>query len=116
MEQHYRFFRNRGMIKADRSFVCNCNIGSVSIVKKRKISTYFSVYINEKEVVIHYANTKELAQEFLFKLEEDAERFYQSCLDIEKSIENLSASKQEITHNQWVKQTLKDVDYEYVEY
>lgn len=85
-------------------------------MKKRKISTYFSVYINEKEVVLHYANTKELAQEFQFKMEEDAQRFYQACLDIEKSIENLSAPKQEITHNQWVKQTLNGVDYEYVEY
>lgn len=85
-------------------------------VKKRKISTYFSVYINEKEVVLHYANTKELAQEFQFKLEKDALQFFQACLDIESSIENLSAQKQENTHNQWVKQTLKGIDYEYTEY
>lgn len=85
-------------------------------MKKRIISTYFSVYINEKEVVLHYANSKELAQEFRFKLEEDAQRFYQACLDIEKSIENLAEAKQEVTHNQWVKQTLTGVDYEYEEY
>ena len=85
-------------------------------MKKRIISTYFSVYINENEVVLHYANSKELAQEFRFKLEEDARRFYQACLDIEKSIENLSGPKQEVTHNQWVKQTLSGVDFEYTEY
>ena len=85
-------------------------------VKKRKISTYFSVYLNEKEVVLHYANTKELAQEFQFKMEEDALQFFQACLDIEKSIENLATQKQESTHNQWVKQALKGVDYEYAEY
>lgn len=85
-------------------------------MKKRIISTYFSVYINEKEVVLHYANSKELAQEFRFKLEEDAQRFYQACLDIEKSIENLAEAKQETTHNQWVKQTLTGVNYQYEEY
>lgn len=85
-------------------------------VKKRKISTYFSVYINEKEVILHYANTKELAQEFQFKMEEDALKFFQACLDIEKSIEKLATLKQESTHNQWVKQALKGVDYEYTEY
>ncbi|WP_035052360.1 hypothetical protein [Carnobacterium pleistocenium] len=85
-------------------------------MKKRIISTYFSVYINEKEVVLHYANSKELAQEFQFKVQEDAEHFYRACLAIEKSIENVSESKQEVTHNQWVKQTLKGVDYEYAEY
>ncbi|MBT2731012.1 hypothetical protein [Carnobacterium sp. ISL-102] len=85
-------------------------------MKKRIISTYFSVYINEKEVVLHYANSKELAQEFQFKLEEDAQQFYQACLAIEKSIENLSGPKKEVIHNQWVKQTLNGVDYEYVEY
>lgn len=85
-------------------------------MKKRIISTYFSVYINEKEVVLHYANSKELAQEFQFKLEEDAQQFYQACLAIEKSIENLSGSKKEMIHNQWVKQTLNGVDYQYVEY
>lgn len=85
-------------------------------MKKRIISTYFSVYINGKEVVLHYANSRELAQEFRFKLEEDAQRFYQACLDIEKSIERVSEAKQEITHNQWVKQTLTGVDYEYEEY
>lgn len=85
-------------------------------MKKRIISTYFSVYINENEVVLHYANSKELAQEFRFKLEEDAQRFYQECLDIEKSIENLSGPKKEVTHNQWVKQTLSGVDFEYTEY
>ncbi|MER2227419.1 MAG: hypothetical protein ABS916_10330 [Carnobacterium sp.] len=85
-------------------------------MEKRKISTFFSVYLNEKEVVLHYANTKELAQEFQFKMEEDALQFFQACLDIEKSIENLSTQKQESTHNQWVKQALKGVDYEYKEY
>lgn len=85
-------------------------------VKKRKISTYFSVYLNEKEVVLHYANTKELAQEFQFKMEEDALQFFQACLGIEKSIEHLSTQKQESTHNQWVKQALKGVDYDYAEY
>ena len=85
-------------------------------MKKRIISTYFSVYINENEVVLHYANSKELAQEFQFKLEEDAQHFYQACLDIEKSIENLSGPKKEVTHNQWVKQTLSGVDFEYTEY
>ena len=85
-------------------------------MKERKISTYFSIYLNEKEVVLHYANTIELAQEFQFKMEEDALQFFQACLDIEKSIENLAIQKQESTHNQWVKQALKGVDYEYAEY
>ena len=83
---------------------------------KKKNFNFFSVYLNEKEVVLHYANTKELAQEFQFKMEEDALQFFQACLDIEKSIENLSTQKQESTHNQWVKQALKGVDYDYAEY
>lgn len=76
-----------------------------------QFSDFFSGYIEEKEVVLHYADTKELAHTYEFESEEEANKFYQLCLRIGEMIEEVPINKQASAHQVFINESLKNVKY-----
>ncbi|MEG0474833.1 MAG: hypothetical protein RR548_03950 [Carnobacterium sp.] len=79
-------------------------------------SGYFSGYVEGKEVVLHYAESQELAHTYVFDTEEEAENFYQTCLKMGELTSEVSESKQALAHQVLIKESLKGKHYQTMVY
>ena len=81
-----------------------------------QFSEYFSGYIEDKEVVLYYADTRELAHTYEFETEEEADTFYQLCLRVGEMVEEVSENKRASAHQVFINESLKNVNYKATTY
>ncbi|MGB3159748.1 hypothetical protein [Carnobacterium sp.] len=79
-------------------------------------SEYFSGYREDKEVVLYYADTRELAHTYEFETQEDAETFYQLCLRVGEMVEDVPVNKRASAHQVFINESLKKVNYKATTY
>lgn len=79
--------------------------------KQEVFSGYFSGHVEGKEVVLHYAESKDLAHTYAFETEQEAENFYDLCLRIGEITSEVPESKQALVHQELVKENLKGKKY-----
>ncbi|WP_313468257.1 hypothetical protein [Carnobacterium sp.] len=80
--------------------------------KQEVFSGYFSGHVEGKEVVLHYAESKDLAHTYVFETEQEAAIFYDMCLRIGEITSEVSESKQALVHQVLIKENLKGKKYE----
>ncbi|MCA9765895.1 MAG: hypothetical protein KC455_05705 [Carnobacterium sp.] len=81
-----------------------------------QFSDYFSGYIEEKEVVLYYADTREIAHTYEFETEEEAKKFYQLCLNVAEVAEEVPEKKRASVHQVFINESLKNVQYKATTY
>ena len=82
----------------------------------KQCSDFFSGYQERRKVVLYYADTKELANTYTFKTEEEAETFFQLCLRVGEMVEEVPEKKRAAAHLNFVNESLKNVTYKAVTY
>lgn len=86
------------------------------MMSKKILSGYFMTYVEENEVVIHYAESEELAHSYVFETEEEAEDFYHLCLKMGELAAEVTPRKQAATHQVLIKESLKGKKYQALAY
>ncbi|WP_034549747.1 hypothetical protein [Carnobacterium funditum] len=81
-----------------------------------QFSEYFSGYIEDQEVVLYYADTRELAHTYEFEMEEEANTFYQLCLRVGEMVEEVPENKRASAHQVFINESLKNVNYKATTY
>ena len=81
-----------------------------------QFSDYFSGYKEDKEVVLYYADTRELAHTYEFETEEEADTFYKLCLRVGEMVEDVPINKRASAHQVFVNESLKNVRYKATTY
>lgn len=81
-----------------------------------QFSDYLSGYKDDIEVVLYYADTRELAHMYEFESEEDATTFYQLCLRVGEMVEDVLINKRASAHQVFIHESLKNVPYKATTY
>lgn len=78
------------------------------------ISPYCGLNMEGDTVNVYYLQTEDLAREYVFESEKDAQDFYNSAKNLDAFMVNVPEGKEELYHQAFLEQTLKDKDYELI--
>lgn len=76
------------------------------------VTKYLGIHKEESTVALHYLNSDELAREYVFVNEKDAEDFYNTCKNLDEFMDQVPEEKREIYHNEFLANLFKGKDYE----
>jgi hypothetical protein len=78
------------------------------------ISPYCGVHIEGETVRVFYLETEDLAREYVFGNEKDAQDFYNAAKNLDEFMVNVSEGKEELYHQEFLEQIIKDKTYELI--
>ena len=78
------------------------------------IAPYCGLYMEGSTVNVYYLQTEDLAREYVFGNEKDAQDFYNSAKNLEVFMVNVLDGKEEQYHLEFLELILKDKDYELI--
>jgi len=78
------------------------------------ISAYCGLCREGNTVNVYYLQTEDLAREYVFGNEKDAQDFYNSAKNLDVFMVNVPEGKEELYHQEFLEQILKDKDYELI--
>ncbi|SFF14064.1 hypothetical protein [Trichococcus pasteurii] len=78
------------------------------------ISPYCGLYMEGDTVNVYYLQTDDLAREYVFGNEKDAQVFYNSAKNLDVFMVNVPEGKEELYHQEFLELILKDQDYELI--
>lgn len=78
------------------------------------ISPYCGLYMEGNAVNVYYLQTEDLAREYVFGNEKDAQEFYNSAKNLEVFMVNVPDGKEEPYHQEFLELILKDKEYELI--
>jgi hypothetical protein len=76
------------------------------------VTKYLGIHKEESTVALHYLNSDELAREYVFVNEKDAEDFYNTCKNLDEFMDQVPEEKREIYHNEFLENLFKGKEYE----
>jgi phosphopantetheine adenylyltransferase len=76
------------------------------------VTKYLGIHKEESTVALHYLNSDELAREYVFVNEKDAEDFYNTCKNLDEFMDQVPEEKREIYHNELLANLFKGKEYE----
>lgn len=78
------------------------------------ISPYCGLNMDGNTITVYYLQTEDLAREYVFGNEKDAQDFYNSAKNLDVFMVNVPEGKEELYHQAFLEQTLKDKVYELI--
>ena len=78
------------------------------------ISPYCGLYTEGNAVNVYYLQTEDLAREYVFGTEEDAQEFYYAAKNLDVFMVNVPKGKEELYHQEFLELILKDKDYKLI--
>lgn len=78
------------------------------------IAHYCGLYMEGNTVNVYYLQTEDLAREYVFGNEKDAQDFYSSAKNLDVFMVNVPEGKEELYHQEFLELILKDKDYELI--
>jgi hypothetical protein len=78
------------------------------------ISPYCGVRIEGETVRVFYLETEDLAREYVFGNEKDAQDFYNAAKNLDEFMVNVPDGKEELYHKEFLEQIIKDKAYELI--
>ena len=78
------------------------------------ISPYCGLYREGNTVNVYYLQTEDLAREYVFGNEKDAQDFYNSAKNLDAFMINVPKGKEELYHLEFLEQIIKDKEYELI--
>lgn len=78
------------------------------------ISPYCGLHREGNAVNVYYLQTEDLAREYVFGNEKDAQDFYNSAKNLDVFMVNVPEGKEELYHQEFLEQILKEKDYELI--
>lgn len=78
------------------------------------ISPYCGLYKEGNAVNVYYLQTEDLAREYVFGNEKDAQDFYNSAKNLDVFMVNVPEGKEELYQQEFLELNLKDKDYELI--
>lgn len=76
------------------------------------IAPYCGLSTEGNTVNVYYLQTEDLAREYVFSNEKDAQDFYNSAKNLDVFMINVPEGKEELYHQEFLEQILKDKNYE----
>ena len=78
------------------------------------ISPYCGLYTESNAVNVYYLQTEDLAREYVFGNEKDAQDFYNSAKNLDVFMVNVPEGIEGLYHQEFLELILKDKDYELI--
>jgi len=78
------------------------------------ISPYCGLYMEGNAVNVYYLQTEDLAREYVFGNEKDAQDFYNAAKNLKEFMVNVLEGKEELYHQEFLEQIIKDKTYELI--
>lgn len=78
------------------------------------ITPYCGLYMEGSTINVYYLQTEDLAREYIFGNEKDAQDFYNSAKNLDVFMVNVPEGKEELYHQEFLELILKDKDYELI--
>ena len=78
------------------------------------ISPDCGLYREGNTVNVYYLQTEDLAREYVFGNEKDAQDFYNSAKNLDAFMINVPKGKEELYHLEFLEQIIKDKEYELI--
>lgn len=78
------------------------------------ISAYCGLHMEGDTVKVYYLQTEDLAREYVFGNNKDAQEFCSAAKNLDEFMVNVPKGKEELYHQEFLERTIKDKEYELV--